>query len=1170
MEIDDLQYLNLETSKEEYKTSTNLFMKQTLVYSPIFIDIFLNFHVLVGKRIKDVRGLSLQDDNDQYLALQNDDSQFSNFGDSSQFPRSPSREQRPQIKTKIVTITVIVKASSLLVDDIEYPFNSRVRSCCIIKGLHNDNIQEEDSLLVSLKSGFILLIRMFSVPITFNDNDYTEEFSQDLVLKPFVVQWWDTGCTSHTPHLFTSGQTVISHSSGLAVVSMAMSGSFRIHHCDHLKSGVMLKPHYTVPINGTIIQSCFSQPIKGSVLDDHVMLLVLTLTNNSKLELQLYGWSTSDALNQSLTKAILPLALNFPLPVFITSLKNDGSFLYVTPHEFIIITVHDVTSADYNFKRFEFTGSFPTNYHHPKSFILGNEDTEEMLVSTDNGTIYSIITEAGDLKITPIIRISDPISVFTLEKIENGYDLIYGSDMGLNRRLFLEKLFDEDAEPYSQSLLVDNYKNWAPIIDVEIIKSYKSRNSCQNSKQELWCLSGTGKRSRLTQLRKGYCASRITDPYQSLRKAEKMFYLKYHDVTYITCSLPFETVFLEYEETELIEVNDAALVYNSCTLLMEMIDDHTAIQITPNSVLVTDIETILFTQKFDNILFAHILDNYVLLVSHQQQQNIEVYKVLNEDLQLVHSFNMDFEISLAKLLPYNGITICIGNFDGDIQFLSLDNMETFRLSLTSTSNILETTSVSQDIIMTQSEILIGTQDGYLFWYNKDFKLVNSFKLNDVGVSIHQRNDVVLISCNSIWMLDFSKQIPEPVLFDEKNDKAVKSMLIVENTHLSMSILVVRDEGLSIASVSRTKAANVKQISVGDSAKKVMYLPYLAVFMLLSDSKHPKSRIRYVDRKTYKLLSHEEIGKLVFDANEIPICAKIWSVERFGKTSKKLLIGCCKDNGGAFKILHVTKLVSDNKVSMTVEQLIGFNHKAPITCIEQVGANIIFSSNNKVYSTIYDTEEKRLKPIKELLTLPSDIISILVQNDKIVSILTKLDSIFQFEFSKQLYEDALSLVGQDPSPKSVINHAVTGSKVFVGEKYHSDIVIMSRSDKSLEMEKTFKSVGIPRVFTGNFEYYWVPSNENNNSVVCVSIDGEIVLLKEAIKNSKEYTDLNQHFLHNNVITLPTQIWDAAFVDKVTGKGFKSINKPYFRNTSNKDIIDFDLDEVSRVCVSHNLL
>ncbi|EGV65420.1 hypothetical protein CANTEDRAFT_129680 [Yamadazyma tenuis ATCC 10573] len=1232
------------------KTQDNstIYAKKTLLHSPIFNNIFPHFYVSLHKRIRNIRNLSLQDDDMQYLALQEEDSQFGVFSDDEMLfdigesDTNDMTEDRSSQKPhrNLKTISVIVRNTSLLVNEQVFPFSAPVRSSCLVKGIRNETAQEEDSLLVSLKSGFLLLIRIFYVPYNFDDTEYNEDFSRSrrrMLFKPFVVQWWDVSSNLSAPSLFTSGYSLTAQSSGLSVVSTSACGGFRIYNCNHTENGVFFQNHETIVVNGSILHSCFAQPIKGSILDNHVMLLMMVLTTDNRLNLNLYGWSTSE---RDLNVSTLPLDGGFPLPVFIVPLSNNGSFLYVTPDELIIITVHDITSAEYNFRRHDFPGTFPTNFYCPESEIVSFDDetVDEVLVSTDNGTVFSVIVGNGlVLSLKPVVRISDPISLFSLEASGDRFELIYGSSIGLNRMLMIEELLPDSFEsppPYSSSLLLKNYKNWAPLLDVQIIDAYKSKNTFLNSTQELWCLSGIGKRARLSQLRSGYSITRLGDAYSSLRKVESMRWLGVHDSLYLVCTLPFETMLLEYQqagesdEEELVEVNEASIITDQPTIAMNMISEEFAVQVTPKCILVTSLETIVASRSVEDgiIVMSDIVGNIVGTVSQSPTSNSvytlelievseEILNIPDEDsmsqdidgndgsIDLVCSILVDTQVSFMKLLARDDeLFVLVGGFEGTIQIFKFKEKSLFKVFEESLFTYYRRENLQLDgaslvpsdaLLIDEQTLLLGTKDGLLFSFSItttiELEYKKFFKLSDIEVKLSKATDnIVLAICGTIWLVDISKPaIPEPIIFDEKNDRPVKCLLPIYDDRsrgVELSVLLTREEGLSFATVSFLDGSVIRQINVGDSAKKFIHLPHISLFAVLSTSQDRNGRLRFVDRKTFKLLPHIEYnsrnkkydrGNSMFDDDETPICCKIWSLDKLGRISKKLLIGCSTLAGtGRFKIVDVGKVTDhDNKTLVKVSQLNCFDHPEPIVWIEQVDDHILFASGKSMYSTSYNIEGKRLNPVSSLVSLTSDIISISVSTEKIISVTTKLDSVFQFEFDiDAARKETLQLYARDPSPKSISNHAVWDSKIVVGDKVHSSVIIMDKNNKTLVPGARFKTSGVPRVFIGNFGLYWDNDAVNSKDVISITVDGEVTLFKQININSEQFQKLSQIIPlqrnGNGDLKLSTDKWDTAFTDKVSGKGFKSINKSYFRNKDNKQgLVDYDLTEISKVCHSY---
>lgn len=1271
MEVDAPEYPNIGSellvNKLEGDDKQSTFIKQTLLHSPIFTNIIPDFQVCINKKFRGLHSITVNDEGDQYLCPQEEDSQFDVFSDDDddlffKIGEAPTgqtmKSNDNSTNIKLVPIRLIFKTTSLLVNDVEFSFSAPVRSSCALRGVADNKNQEEDSLLISLKSGFLFLIRIYYVPRTYKDTDYDfqgqKKTKESFIFKPFIVQWWDTSGEIPVPALDTSGYALFTHASGLSAVSTSASNVFRIFNCQHTDSGIMFMPHFNVPVDGIILHSCFVEPLSNIIIDNHVMFLTMIFTESRRLELNLYAWTLSESVNTNLTKTILPLDNSFKIPVFIISLGNGDSFLLVTEEELIIVTIHDILSADYGFTRVPYPGSFPTNYYRPSSLICSSTDdkTDEVLISTDNGVIYSIIIYGNkDIQILPITRVSDPISVFSFERIGNEFALIFGSDTGSNRELIISLLFTREyldslsniQKPnYSSVQLIRDFKNWAPILDILIIDSFRSRTVNNVSDQELWALTGTGKRTRLTRLRSGYSATRKSMTYEQLRKTDKLHFIELRNKYYLFCSLPFETIVLEYQTDSneyLIEIEDAALDTTRFSLLVANIpaDPDRLIQITQNSITITNLfDSYVSTELGDqNILFCDINNDYLGIISESSIDKLSITMELlrfnknidyNVDFEssgaftILNSLKIPYQPSMMRIVEIDSLTYVItGSYDGSLFIYNLTSDSNLSLvkqyalhdfnPYTKKGSFYENFVIPHDSIQNtkeRSNIFVGSRDGYYihfqFQANAELKCKIFLKIGDTPVlfkSMHNESLMVFVSSRSLWLLNlFESEYLTQVFFEERHDRAISAMIQLpkysEGGKHEKGVKYfgfVREEGFTIGSVSTFKGPNIKQINIAESGKKLTYLPHLSTFVVLCNSKDPKFRMKFIDRKLCKTLQHHELNarlkilnsdEAIFDVNEIPTAACIWSIKRQERISKKLLVGSMVNNtSGSFKVLDISKEQSsrEHPVNIRVTELTSFDHKEPITNIQQIDTAILFSSGRTIYSTTYDIDERKLKPVASLLTLTSEIISLSIEEENKLLVTTKLDSIFQFAYSKNpdTDTDTLNLIYKDLSPKSIVNQAHLNNKVIAGDKLHSSILIMDFYENTLRNRLSYKMPSIPRVYASRFNSYWVDQgnneqdmNENGNrNILCVGVNGEITSIRSLSKNSIELDNLakslNLGTMSDELIESFMEKLNRPFTDKVTGKGLCSINKPHFNYRDNKGkFIDFDLDEISKVC------
>lgn len=1208
------------------------FIKQTLLHSPIFTNIFPNFKVNVDKPIRGLASTSINDEADQTLALAIEDSQLDAFDDDDDLlldiqeedakggPPAPEEKPTP----KLVLVKVIIKVTSILVDGIEFAVNAPIRSSCVVSGVING----EDSLFISLKSGFLLLIRMFSVPKTFiseTEVDGTTRSNSQTIIKPFVVQWWDAGSPEDSSGVNTSGYQVRAHQSGLAVVSTSSSHLFRIYNCQETDSGTMFLPHFNVPIDGAILNSCFVDPLNKAIIDNHFMFLTLQLSNFHRLELHLYSWIWGENITGTLEKSILPLHNTFNVPIFIIPLTKNASFLFVSPNKLTIVSIHQITSAEFEFVSVDFNGAFPTNYHISNSISSEDDQTDIVLISTDNGVVYSVeVSLNNTISVLPILRVTDPISVFSLTK-ENGlYYLLFGSDTGYNREVLILNLFEKDycdslenflKIKYSTTKVLHDYKNWAPILDVLIIDSFQARSSLVTSSQELWALTGSGKRTKLTQLKVGFNAQRHSSTYEALRKSQKVFSINLQERSFLVCSLPFATCVLEYQEDsedKLFEIEGSSIVQNEPSLLIQKVhcSDSLIIQVTKNRVTLSDLYDLISLVCSDkNIVSCAILkQTLAIAIEDEDQVSIRMFSLSDEvglefqldDLELITSLGtieIDFQISSMEIIQiHDQRYLVLGDFDGNLYFSYIENgLVPYKKLYLPEFNPYTTTIISDQPLIIADDIkwlpgklpslVIGSKDGFfirlLVSDDLTIKCHLFLKLADTPVLIYtipNNEELIFVLAKNLWLVDTNNlESPLKVSLEEKTDRTISAMIPLSSGSKDskyVSFAYVRDEGLTIGKVFPFKSPVMKQISLGEAAKKILYMPHLSVFALLCNSKDPRSRFKFIDRKGLKILSHLELNsglkslENIFRKEEIPISSCIWTIDRGDRISKKLLIGTMLDRKkGSLKILNIHKVPSDDKQSVVIRvtELNSFDHKEPISNIQQIDSAILFSSGKTIYSTVYETDAKRLRPINPLQELNSDITSISVNKDREIFVATKLDSIYKFKYTSDITEEKLTMVNNYPQEKSLASHTQIGRMLYMADKLHSTIS-MTDLDESYEGEIfKFKVPFIARVFANKFKCFWSTEQEEM-SLICIGVNGEVLSVRPTNSKNQQLSRLMDivNTGSEKLLTSFIERLNRPFVNKVTGKGLRPIYRPYFDYKENQGkIFDYDIEEINAI-------
>lgn len=1206
MDIENEKYrfisLDLYDNKPE-KEVKKVLVKQTLLHSPIITNIITDFKVRINKPFKGVSSESFNDEEFQTLIPQEEDSQLDAFGDSdddddqllfgvSNDTTVTLPEQSQQITPQFKTVEVIVKHTSIVVDGIEFSTKSAIRSSCVVKSSTNE---DEHHLFISLKSGFLLLIRLYYVPRYYKDNSYEFQTNHNVdngegnsIFKPFVIQWWDTGSDQPTPGLESCGSLLKSSPSGLSTVAFSSSRSFRLYMTQSSTGGTVLRNHINIPMDGFLIDACFIEP-NATVQTD--MLFTLIFTETRRLTINLFLWSNVEGVWQGFSREVLPLENDTEIPVFVAPLTNNCSFLFVSPTKLTIVTIHDIISASYEFKTIEapWQKSFPTTYHIPKENTSPIEIAkfDEVLISTDTGAIYSIqVIENSFGKCDPIIRVADSISHFVLEKRKENYRMIYASTGGSSKDILIPGLFSSEVLadisnmskiPYTNAKLLNDFKPWAPLVDVSIIDSKHIKDSKLPLRNEIWGVGGIGRKSKLSQFRFGYTATKKSNTYEKLRKAIGLWKLLVNESNYLLCSLPFETILLEVQASSkdaFVEISDAYLITDNLTIYATVIQDNIIIQITNNSITLSDLVYRKISQFVEfSIVFCEVLQNFLILIVEDtdKQVKIKIYRIVfsevsptlegDTDTDIFKYFELtceqvlDFQPSMLKACTVKDeeLTIAIGGFDGNLHFIlfkdgELTILKTYDLIQFSNYSHDEITELSfiipHDMIVTESEIIIGTQEGY---YLK-FDIVNGVKNNlqckqflrigSTGVRLCPTSDVklLLVYSDQLWLFNkYESEYPSRVYFDDNFERSILQSVEIENTKNNSkwkSLALIRDNGLVLVDVSTFCQPSIRQLSMPDNAKKLIYIPHVSTFLVLYHSNYANSRIKCVDKKSIKVVPHRETNikyrltsnmngddneTYIFQDDEIPISVCIWEVQRNGSkksmTTKKILIGCEKrssDNSckttGMVKVLDLKKIRSnsennlnntnnpdDNFSGVLITELTSFDHDLPVTNILQFNQNIIFTSEGNLYSTSYNELEKRFTPVKLFQTLPSRIISLYVSpssQKRTLLVSTSNDSIYQFI---ETAPGVITYMNEDPQPKSFINQINYQSQVFAGDKIRSNITIINMNDDKNSRpfhwdRKNVQISGIARVYSAKLNNNWIQTlntsinDDNNNATI----------------------------------------------------------------------------------------
>ncbi|KAI5969337.1 hypothetical protein CANMA_001657 [Candida margitis] len=1188
-----------------------LIAKQTLVNSPAILHIYTDFKVKINKPFKGSSSKLLNDAEYQYLTPPEEDSQMDAFDEDDDILEELNTsatggiEQVEKEEDPVFELAhVLVKYQSILINGVDYRFKSAVRSSCIIRA---SLAQEEDHILVSLKSGFLLLLRIFLVPRNIRDIDYGyKPLSKDrpFVFKPFIVQWWNLQQKSNYPELNTSGFVLRSSPSGLSTISCSASQSFRIYKTvEQSNCGTVLQNHLNVPLNGFLVDSCFIES-KSAMQTD--MFLSLVFTEHRRLYINLFSWFNFYSSDPSISKSSLPLENTFDIPIFIAPLLQNSAFLFVSPTKLTVISVHDIISGHYEFKSSDFrAGSFPTNFYVPKSQIrsMGDYEVDEVLLSSDIGVFYSIlISKSGIESIAPIARASENITTFTFERTSAGYELKYASASGQTNTVILSELYEPEYTcdikndtklSHSKTELLEKSPNWAPVIDFQVVPSSVSGEFDRLKKDEFWSITGSASRFKLSHIKVGYYGSKQDEGYIELRKVVQSWLLELLSRSVLICAFSFETKLLEFDgssDNDMVEVEDAEICKDEQTIFCGVVrssqftnaiadDVDYIIQVTTRSVTVTDLTSLHTCITNQCILFAEVSGDKLLLIIEKEEKVILCKYILElvtatGDLslvinpQLVSEVTLDFQPSMMKRCMVGSLDmIAIGSYEGFINFYPLNEeflapMDKFEIH----KRLMQVSEfVPHDLVSIKNHIYVGAADGNFAQFSFDglTKCDSFLKVGDREVKVQASRDqtFVYIRCKDLYMMDLQNSTyPMLVQFNDMTPKIVNSVVEFPPTielPTYKRLGVFRDNGFAITHVTTFTKPMIKQVRIPDEPKKLLYLPHISIFMLLCGSQ--RGKLKFVDRQKHRILEHTEVNskrpgeERILSENEVAQCACIWRIERHDRTKYKVLLGCCntsnEKNTGLIKVLNIKRNKTNETPSVSVLVLASFNSREPVTHIQQVHERIFFTGENTIYYTLYDEVEKKLMPVQCFRQLPSKIISMSVAGNTIL-VTTQEDSIFQFDSSsseniKVCYPKSIPMIDQ-------VNY---GDRVFASAK-NSSIVVMNSSDTTLYSLKGTKihTSGIARLAPANLTNPWSESSDAGKVVIGATISGEVFLLRLVEQNCKEIEDLVAELNKSSAFDLSLvdhlNKINRPFIGKLSGTGLLSLNKPYFDYPENR--------------------
>lgn len=1224
-----------ESKKEDLKSEYHI---KTVISSPVLFKIYDKFVVWINKPFRGVSSGTINDEKYQNLILKEDTSCEISSENSSDYETYISKEKINELEDnediEVKHIEIIVKQTSLLIEGIEFFLSCDVRDSVVINGQ-----KEEDVLILSLKTGFLLLIKIYFVPRFYKDTDYFFQNKEKIpvnssfIFKPFIVQWWDASLSLAS--FSTSGFYLRTDHTGLCVVSSSLYNVFRIYEVDHTVNGIILKKHHNVEVDGIILHCMFISSIDKMKLKNKFTFLTLILTEQKNFVIILFSWFSLEEITHDFLKKKVSLKNDFDLPIFLIYLRKNDYLLFIYEDFLIYVSVEDLDAYEKKLKKIDspwHSISFPTNYYFPRSNItsLNTINFDQVVISTNDGIIYLVTMIDKELKIKPILRINDSISVFSLEKIENNFCLIYGSSFGDNRKLLIDKIYDYNSIFvsknndlfYNSFKIIKDYYNWSPLIDVSFIDIHRYNNDLISG-QEIWAITGFGSKKKLTQFHYGYKFKVNCIFKENFKLYDNIFFLKIKSLSLLLCSSQLRSYVFEIQiqkQINLIELKTNHLVLNQKTILFQnfqLDNDHYLIQVNDFGFLISNMLDFNHYYEIDNckIFLSCFFINYLCIITKKKHSRINFVLSLYEfkyDTNLdkskkitykITSIDIDFQPSAVKCFLIKSLFyIFIPSFDDGLNIYRFDNNSIFKLKTIDLKvlnpytfmNLFDNEEiVINDIFQFNDFFYFGSNDGYFIQveFNNDFDFIckKYLKISNSPVSfVGIENDLLQFFVHSfgLWLVDFHhSDFPVKVYINELIEKQINKIINVntdpKNQVFPNYFAFLRNDGLVFTEIFTLKQSFVSQIQIPLDAKKLSYFSKFSLFILLCDSKNPSERLSFVDRKTFKQLKHNEsllrnnktIFKSLFKKNEFPISSCLWSFKKNNKIFTEFLIGSkivnpsldTQSPRGSFKVVEISHSFSEcSTKSINVIELTSFLHSDPISCIKQLNSIILFSSDKSVYYTYYKLNEKKLSTVKLLTTLPSQIFKFNVDSHNNFFLITEHDGFYKYII--KVYDDnaILEYIEKNEDSNRYLNFTTLNSEIFITDKMNSCVYKMNKNEIKNKL-LIYKSPRIFRVFSCKFSSYWLDFNDHNknNSNIIVGVNGEILILKSVkLKFSSNVKKMNMCY---DVVSFDNQISKIKrpFLNKVSGTGLLSINKPVFDyQINNENVFNCNSDEICK--------
>lgn len=1082
----------------------------------------------------------IEEDDDDDLAYPIDAGQSTKKSSSTHLPTGNNSTD-----CEFLYLNISVGPSSFWFENsIQYQTRSEILCSSVLPGCAGS--KDEDTLLLTLKSGFLLGIRF--------------ENKSEGLCEPVIVMTINLKYSERRDLSLSLGYKISCLNDGSMFAICGLSDEIDLYGVKYEMGLPRLDDPIRIMIRGIILDMCFLIP----KFQNYYMLCYLISTNEGMLKLEYTEGSctggsilSGDSLKNSsflLTKRFVIPRVFIPLPVTKGLLLIDDMGFSVKGYDYLKSHNElDILSA--RFPHDYECDSKVQAYYVPQTMITclpckeyDNPDvlTDQIIISNSSSSswlldiFYNGRKCSWSFRCRKLITQCELFSVFSFEKVsDDNYSLFYSNDNGVDVERFLSVVPGKDGGYEFKEEHRKSIKGWFPVYDYLVINSLFPKYTGSN--QELWCLSRSGKRGSLCWLRSVIAAS--TEMCINFPKyAEAIFSLHTSFTPIFVVTSAWNTMIFKLtseSETQIIPLDQYCT--DERTIYFASLTSKLFVQVFEHSICIGDFENPSQVKYFNCTFILATSYQNVLAVAYEMINDKGSLEVMVECFQINQSKELiPISVALPSLLDQPSLLsfavlnehpyLIIGEISNR---LSLYKMESDYNFIPAASIVLDFSKDGTEFYVPfqvafsdPGTLLVTSKNGVycVLSYNegeRKFAAITSIKLTDLPIRILQRDHTCYLISGVIWRLDCEKSIyPTRLYFTETNRVLVLDAAFIPGTATKENdhILAITKSGLIDLNIPTTVSVNIHRIKLRRCGLHVIYLSYLKLFVIIMEKRTiEETCLDFVDHKKGRLLKSNEREIELFKSNEFPTALFSWKVpsQRSPDLFHHYLVVACLNHHSKMSSMKIVELKKKNKTDVDLNVLNSWTEKGRISSISQLDdGTLIYGCDDKLMLKRYLPQKRKMDSSKMLKKLMSDIKFITTLHDQIY-VTTNIGCLeFRYDGSEivDLRNDIASKI---PSSRVIPLRIESNYKaeflLTVADKATSsirtvDLRLYDKFNSSNEMA-WMKVPYIPRIYPCDFRPPWRKLKYQSNIVgtfLSVGVDGQVDLI--TLVKRKEYMEM----------------------------------------------------------------